>query len=241
MTLPESVATILREASLKTETSPFGAKVTVPGAKAFALWRRLAEASRGNGVWPVIVGAPANIAELVSRRDATEAAPADETLEYAKHVDLESALEMEGDAPAAEDFGGDWPDTVTQPKEPVCVRRDDGKGYLDRVVIVLVPAAEAWHVPAHFGFGNWNDCPEPSVHVARHREWQTEFGAEICAVTPDTIECVVARPPADKEAAIALAVDQFVYAYDIVAQGTESIEALAAILLGGPLWFFWWD
>jgi hypothetical protein len=46
---------------------------------------------------------------------------------------------------------------------------------------------------------------------------------------------------ADRDAATTLAVEQFTYAYDIVEQGTQSIEALAAILLGGPMWFFWWD
>jgi hypothetical protein len=38
-----------------------------------------------------------------------------------------------------------------------------------------------------------------------------------------------------------LAQAQYVYCPDIVDQGVESIEALAATLLGDPRWFFWWD
>ncbi|WP_414650247.1 DUF4253 domain-containing protein, partial [Duganella sp.] len=34
---------------------------------------------------------------------------------------------------------------------------------------------------------------------------------------------------------------QYLYCADIVDQGTESIEALAATLLNARVWYFWWD
>jgi Domain of unknown function (DUF4253) len=41
--------------------------------------------------------------------------------------------------------------------------------------------------------------------------------------------------------ALDLAREQYIYCSDIVSQGTGTLEALAAGLLGGTAWFFWWD
>jgi hypothetical protein len=63
----------------------------------------------------------------------------------------------------------------------------------------------------------------------------------VACVSGDVIEMTVARPPMTKEAAMELAKEQFLYCPDIVYQGTESVEALAAGLLDARVWFFWWD
>jgi hypothetical protein len=51
----------------------------------------------------------------------------------------------------------------------------------------------------------------------------------------------VANPPTTKEDALKLAEEQFVYCEDIVTQGTETIENLAAGLINAKKWYFWWD
>ena len=51
----------------------------------------------------------------------------------------------------------------------------------------------------------------------------------------------MARPPADRKAALALAGEQQAYCLDIVEQGVGSTAALAATLLEAPVWYFWWD
>lgn len=61
------------------------------------------------------------------------------------------------------------------------------------------------------------------------------------SMTHDVAELLVERPPKDRQVALALAEEQFIYCSDIVLQGTESIEALAVGLVGGSAWFFWWD
>jgi Domain of unknown function (DUF4253) len=37
------------------------------------------------------------------------------------------------------------------------------------------------------------------------------------------------------------ALEQYVYCADIVRQGSDSIEVLAAGLVEAPVWYFWWD
>jgi hypothetical protein len=81
----------------------------------------------------------------------------------------------------------------------------------------------------------------PEVHGAFFRYWGETYGAEPVVIARDVIEMTVARPPLTRDAALALAREQYAYAADIVDQGTETIDALAAEIIGQPRWFFWWD
>ena len=60
-------------------------------------------------------------------------------------------------------------------------------------------------------------------------------------MTRDVIEMQVARPPLDRAEALHLAVEQYGYCRDIVDQGVRTLDHLAALLLGGTVWYFWWD
>lgn len=110
-----------------------------------------------------------------------------------------------------------------------------------RVVIGLVPTPRSWEAPAFVRYGDWNDCPSPDAHVAIHKKWHEEYGSDIACMSSDVIECTVRNPPTSPETALALAREQFVYCSDIVHQGVGSVEALAATLLRGKTWYFWWD
>jgi hypothetical protein len=73
------------------------------------------------------------------------------------------------------------------------------------------------------------------------RRWHGQYGAEVIGVFPDLLEMRVARPPLTQEDALDLAKEQYLCSNDIVIQGTQTLQALAAGLLGGTAWFFWWD
>lgn len=61
--------------------------------------------------------------------------------------------------------------------------------------------------------------------------------------TGQVTEFRVTSPPRDRDTALALAWEHFVFCPDRVHQGTdeETLEALAAELLDAPVWYFWWD
>ena len=67
------------------------------------------------------------------------------------------------------------------------------------------------------------------------------FGATPVAFASDILEYRVARPVDTREEAMELARVQFAYCPDIILQGTETLERLAAEILGARYWFFWWD
>ena len=70
---------------------------------------------------------------------------------------------------------------------------------------------------------------------------QVRFGAELVGLSTDRMDLRVTRPPQSRAEALDLAREQYVYCSDIVDQGVGTFSALAAVLLGNPLWSFWWD
>ncbi len=110
-----------------------------------------------------------------------------------------------------------------------------------KILIGLIEIAKPWHIFAKLGFGYWNDCPEPHVHVALHQYWNEKFGTIPVVVSNDVVECSVPKPPTDTPAVLTLAGEQYVYCYDLVEQGYGSKSKLAASLVGARVWYFWWD
>lgn len=200
------------------------------------------------GCWPVVIGGRDDWDEVKSRaaepssRAPTELIQAGLELDFAewRKEQIEEAkadAESEGD-PAASRLAlahGPWPEDH-EPTTDFTAHSEH-----DPVVIALLPSPDSWTAAAYLQFGGWNDCPYPEVQVAAFKHWHETYGAEIFAIARDVVEAAIARPPVTREDALALALEQFVFCADIVDQGTRTIEALGAELLGAPVWFFWWD
>jgi hypothetical protein len=138
---------------------------------------------------------------------------------------------------------GDWPENA-EPNSPWSIAAGithDRDMQERQVTLALLPVERGWEAPAVMKFGGWNECPHPADHVAVLRYWHEQFGADVVAITNDTVEAMVARPPRSKKAALSLARDQYQYCPDIVTQGTYTLDTLAAGLLRGEAWYFWWD
>lgn len=138
---------------------------------------------------------------------------------------------------------GEWPEEA-EPSSPWSIGASvtHDSDFRERAVtIALLPTPHGWHAPAVWKFGNFNSCPPPHEHAALLRHWEGKYGARVVVLTEDVLECLVARPPPTKEEALLLARDHFLYCSDIVSQGAGSLDALAAPLLRGEAWYFWWD
>jgi hypothetical protein len=141
----------------------------------------------------------------------------------------------------AEGSLGGWPDEILD-QGSIMLHIDIMTGKTKpEIYLGFARIEEPWQLPAAMKYGDWNDCPPAEVHCAFHRQWHERFGAEITGMSGDVVECIVSRPPTDREAATALAWEQYWYCADIVEQGVGTIADLAATLLNSPYWFFWWD
>lgn len=195
------------------------------------------------GITPVILGAPEDMA-LIQDILADPGPSAAEVIEEARSIDVEKWLQEQAASEDAESQPppAEWPSGSASASIDLTVPKDALTRRPKKVVLIgLFPTANSWEAPAYLRYGGWNECPEPAVQVAFHKRWHERYGSVIACMSGDVIECIVERPPRTREAAMALAREQFLYCPDIVHQGVESMEALAALLLDGKTWYFWWD
>lgn len=136
---------------------------------------------------------------------------------------------------------GTWPDGDIEPTQELCFSQFNEEAADDTLQIVLIPTQHGWQVPCYLKLGGWNACPFADLQSAVLRDWEQRYGAQLIVVGPDTLELTVERPPTTREEALKLAEEQYYFCSDIVDQGVGTIENLAAALLNGKTWFFWWD
>lgn len=217
--------------------------VSAQGADAVAVWRRYQAEWRKEGCSAVVIGDADEVkirAELLSKNtgevaEVLRAAAGQSAIEFfeqreAEYSQDEINLEI-----------GEWP-TEPVPLSSLSAHTNISSGQpKPTIYIAKIPTPHVWEIPAHLEAGGWNDCPDSAAHAAVLKYWHEKHGAEIYSLTADVLECVVSRPPTTREAALALAREQFLFCSDIVHQGTESVELLAASLLNAEVWFFWWD
>lgn len=201
--------------------------IETDGARAVEVWKRLRGLLGETGRWPVILGEGGfDMFE--------EAAPIEEVLAKAERVRPFDSLR-------AEEPRGPWPEddeSSTDFLTPFEILTGRPR---ESVSVALMPTPNGWEVPAILGYGGWNACPPPEIHVALLNQWHARFGAELACIDRDVIELHVARPPASREEALRVAREQYLYCPDIVDQGAGTVDALAATLKGGTAWYFWWD
>lgn len=239
-------------------------QLTSRNSRAIDLWLRLRGLVPQNGFWPVLLGYGDDMARIEPGSGSVE-----ERLARARNIDpaewfrgcqedqMENLREQidelydcgeEGDARRSEqvvqDGGyprGPWPEGTPVGAGPVELFSVHFRPSERPIYVGLVPTRTPWQVPSILNFGGWNACPQPAEHSAILKYWLERYDAELLTVTNDVLEFRVGRPPSDRESAIALAKEQYLYCPDIVEQGTDTIDRLAAALLGSPVWFFWWD
>jgi hypothetical protein len=213
--------------------------VRVPGRSALEELRALATQGRG---YPVLLGTEENLAMLAQLMEENDD-EYEELLAEAEELDPQEWLRerAEGDPEYYEEPHGEWPGEFV-PSDSFSGHTNivSGEPYKE-VLIALLPIEASWQAPCMLKTGGWNECPFPAEHASLFRVWEERYGAKVVTITGDTIEMSVERPPATREEALALAHQQYLYCPDIVQQGTDTIEALAAVLQKGTVWFFWWD
>lgn len=192
--------------------------------------------AQGSRRYPFLIGDTAELAALL----ALTTPPADGgRAAMATAAAMDVAAWLSARAPARPPR---WRSGDTEPARQLYTPFELTTGRLKPLVhIGLIELDEPAELLARLGYGGWNACPEPAVQAAVHRRWHERFGAEPVAVSADVVEFRVARPPADRKAAMALALEQQAYCSDVVEQGVGSTAELAATLLDAPVWYFWWD
>jgi Domain of unknown function (DUF4253) len=103
-----------------------------------------------------------------------------------------------------------------------------------------IPAAVGWSV-----FGSdapWSPQARSLEISAVLRSWEDRFGACLLRIGFDAIlRVLVERPPRTLEAALRVAAEHFAFADQCSEGYAGTVRDLAELLVGEPVWHFWWD
>lgn len=149
----------------------------------------------------------------------------------------EEVAEMEARGERGPDIGA-WPQTPEAMEFSAGARWREPTPALH---IAILPTQDMTEAPAYLNFGDWNECPPPEHHIAALRIWRDRFGVSLVTSASDLLEVTVARKPAARDAALALAREHYGYCNDLIDQGFSTFSALAASLTVSDWWSFWWD
>jgi Domain of unknown function (DUF4253) len=103
-----------------------------------------------------------------------------------------------------------------------------------------IPAAVGWSV---FGSDTpWSPQARSLEIAAVLRSWEARFGARPLRIGSDAIlRVLVERPPSTLEAATGVAAEHFAFADQCGDGSAYTVRDLAELLVGEPVWHFWWD
>lgn len=222
---------------------------TLPGDQIAGTWELLSARTEQTGYAPIIIGHPDEIPRIRINYEQERKlhSPAD-VLAKSAEIDPKAWLhsQFEEDRESlknrlAADADFEWPVAP----EAVSIGLRSCYDYLGTIrpkcILGLVPTKDPNAAPAYLLFGDYNACPETAVHVAMLRHWNRMYGCRLACISGEVIEMTVGSPPQDREEALKLAFEQYIYCNDIVDQGRGHVPALAVELWQSPLWYFWWD
>jgi hypothetical protein len=103
-----------------------------------------------------------------------------------------------------------------------------------------IPAAVGWSV---FGSDTpWSPEARSLQIAAVLRSWDDRFGARPLRIGSDSIlRVLVERPPSTLKAATRVAAEHFAFADERGENSSYTLRDYAELLIGEPVWHFWWD
>ena len=207
-----------------------------------AALNRLSELRASNQGTPVVLGGQEQFERVEECYGFLESTPDDLLVEASSIDPVEWLKEREEEDPEYFEIeGSNWPEDASV-NDALSAHLDVlTRKPLKQVYIAILPTHNSWEAACYLKIGGWNSVPNAHEHSALWRYWEERYGAKVACIAEDVIEFTVERPPQTREEALELARQQYIYCADIVHQGVQSVEALAASLLKARVWYFWWD
>jgi len=218
------------------------------------VWSALSDAHAVTGLVSVLLAMePAEFPEGLAF-DSLCGSPCDVT--ELDHLDAQDVLrhmwddslepeEYDDRPPAAREhspFGRQFPGLAPPENGKLPMARlHEALGSLPPARLMLVPATRPADVLPLVGWipSDWPGRMLPTAAVLR--SWEARFGARLLKIGPNRIWLLVKCPPRDSAAAVRLAAEHFAFCDECGGQGLRYVSAIAASLVGAPIWTFWWD
>jgi hypothetical protein len=105
-------------------------------------------------------------------------------------------------------------------------------------IISIVPIADPYQIMEYAETNGANHDIETTDIISKYKEWDERFGILPIAIGFDFCECEIINKDIDYTE---LANEVYGFCPDVVEQGTETVEALAAEMKENGTIFLWWD
>lgn len=148
----------------------------------------------------------------------------------------------------AEDDDMDWDEEIIgemtggEANNRFCGLWDFGTKKTLPLILAEIPVSHPWEIFAWLPFGGWNECPDTPELMAAAEHWFNRCKAVPAVMTHDVLEFSLPAP-VDRDFAMELAMEHYVFCPDVVDQGPAdgTVGTLADTLAQSTVWFFWWD
>src|SRR5712692_3863688 len=163
-------------------------KFVVPGDQAIDAWTRLSAQHAWTGHWPVLLGRDKDDVESILEIANDDATTPEKIVEEGTATDLGPLFERWArdaspeENPEAPDVVGEWPKDV-KPNTSFLAPFDVLSHKPLPTTIALMKVRYDWEVPAYLRWGNWNENPPPSAHVAVLRRWSQLYRSQLVSMT----------------------------------------------------------
>ncbi len=207
------------------------------------LWKQLADAFTDTGLWPLILDSRYGIDTMPDYlMDVARSVGADPFSLLRRWWHESSGIEDdEFDEEAFSPFGRKFPGLAARSpgRRPPSI--DPFVGGLDGHLGLVAVERPARTLETIGWMGPVNYDINPTEQSAILDTWEDRFDAYLVGLGTDTITLVVARPPADIQAALPISAEHLAFCSDNIFQGAGSIAAYAPLLVRANRWDFWWD
>ncbi|MEV0297023.1 DUF4253 domain-containing protein [Nocardia sp. NPDC050710] len=224
-----------------------------PGYEAAGLWQQYRDRYDQTGLWPLFItpetwnSCPTDT-DLDFRITTLADVNADSIQDGQDWLDAEYAVEQphsveDGDPSFRTDE--DWSDPVFAAARQnfhsfdwTDIWETIGKTFYQ---MLLVPTPYPWLVPGLLG---WDGACNAGIgwreHASVLRRWQQLWGSELIALESDMMWLRHLQPVDDRDTALSIALEAYLYCPDAVNQCHLSLDRLAKAMLE-PMWQLWWD
>lgn len=218
--------------------------IPIEVSKAMEVWESLHKIREKLGYYPVILGSRHSVNVHWENREDTELPQTylRQATDFPLDIWIETSIQEHLPSRTNHNesgLGGKSLDSVL-PAHTIDLSKMYSVDETKTVYIGFFATTNAWEIPAHLGYGCWNDCPCPEVQVAFHKTWFERYHMEPLLMGHDTLVCRLAHPPKSRDEALRLAREHFAYCSDSL-NILQTLDALAAHLLNSSVWSFWWD
>lgn len=235
---------------LQTQTPFPKGMLLFPTKNAEKDWLSLAASLEGSGFWPIIVGDRNDLRVRSEMLEGRSPQGTQKEIDKASQFNYAQWEKKAKSEVAPMDYNEEIQEDeylqfnineIVLTSTPGTLKSAVSSNQNEPLYIAIIECKSPTHIPAILSLGEFNSCPSNDIHIGLIQKLQKDAGAQLMSLTSDTVELHLTQLPKSQKALAELSTINYLWASDVVGQGTESVPALAEMMQQSNTMFLWWD